>query len=294
MSTNLKTLRNRINSISGTKKITKAMKMIAINKSNKSKKISKIARYYPEICQNILQNIIYRYETDNLKEVSILDKILFKKTVTPPENRSLFLIFSTDKGLCGGINTAIINQVNKSIDSLKSKNFKLIIFGKKAKIAFSKKYQENILGTHPACNNVSESVLVVQDSVNQILQMVETNQIDNILLYYTYSENSLTQNVQAEKILPIAIDPNFKGQESIIEGKNILLQTLKQYIFGKIHNALIESYVSEQNAKLVAMDNATKNAEDMITNLTLMLNSLRQAKITKEITEICAGAEASS
>ena len=294
MSTNLKILRNRINSISGTKKITKAMQMIAINKSNKSKKISKIARYYPEICQNILQNIIYSYETDNLKEVSILDKILFKKIVTSPKNRSLFLVFSTDKGLCGGINTAIINQVNKSIDSLKSKNFKLIIFGKKAKIAFSKKYRENILSTYPACNNISESILVVQDSVNQILQMVETNQIDDILLYYTYSQNSLTQNVQAEKILPITIDPSFKEQESIIEGENILLQTLKQYIFGKIHNALIESYVSEQNAKLIAMDNATKNAENMITDLTLILNSSRQAKITKEITEICAGAEAGS
>lgn len=299
MSANLKILRNRIASISGTKKITKAMQMIAVTKSNKSKQISKIARHYPEICQNILQNIICSYEVENFKEIAILDKILSKKSQGSVKKKSLFVVFSTDKGLCGGVNTSLINHVNKSIDSLKSQklnsqDLKLIVFGKKAKLAFSKKYKENILNSYPACNNVSESMLVVKDAADQILQMIETSQVDDVVLYYTHSKNFLIQEVKTEQILPLILDPNFKEQKSTIEGDNILIETLKQYIFGKMHNALIESYVSEQNARLVAMDNATKNAESMITDLTLLLNRSRQAKITSEITEICAGAEASN
>jgi F-type H+-transporting ATPase subunit gamma len=285
----LKDLRNRISSVKSTKKITSAMKMVAAAKLKRAQDNAEKSRPYANKMKDIVLSLISKSNTNNLK----FSKTNNKKTV-------LLIVCSADRGLCGGFNGSIIKYTKHLANTLKNdgKNFKFLFVGKKAYQSLRRIYKDFIIDLVSDFANPRIEFEVASSIRDQILKLFFDNEISECYLIYTKFKSAISQNVESQKLLPVEKDSQAENLTEPImydfepDEEVILDDIIPKNIAIQIHSALLENLASEQGSRMTAMDNATRNANDMIDKLTLFYNRSRQALITKELIEIISGAEA--
>ena len=285
----LKDLRNRISSVKSTKKITSAMKMVAAAKLKRAQDNAEKSRPYANKMKDIVLSLISRSNTNNLK----FSKSNNKKTV-------LLIVCSADRGLCGGFNGSIIKHTKNVTDTLRKngKDFKFLFVGKKAYQSLKRLYNNLTIDLVSDFANPRIEFSIASSIRDQVLKLFFDNEISECYLIYTKFRSAISQNVESQKLLPVEKDDQLENQENTImydfepNEEVILDDIIPKNIAIQIHSALLENLASEQGSRMTAMDNATRNANDMIDRLTLFYNRSRQALITKELIEIISGAEA--
>ena len=283
-----KEIRKKIGSVQNTKKITSAMELVA---SSKMKKTQDAMRKGKPYAKKIVELI------DNLAGASSEYKHPFFKTTT--EKTDIYIVVSTDKGLCGGLNSnlfklALNNMANRDKEGRK---VKVLLFGKKATEVFSRLKNAEVLGSASKLGDIPSAEDVI-GSAQIAISDFEQGSIGNVYLYANEFINTMSQKPFETKLLPIASleskEETKKVWDYIYEpgSKEILDKLLKRYIETQIYQAVIENNACEQAAKMIAMKNASENAEEIIKELQLLYNNARQASITQELSEIVGGASA--
>ena len=286
-------LKKRIKSVKSTQKITKAMKMVAAAKLRKAQEKAESGRPYSEKMNKIIMNLV----NDN-SDKSSLPKLM---TQDNNDNTHLFVIVTSDRGLCGGFNTNICKLAKLKIKSSKeqNKNIKIITVGLKAQDQFKRDFEKSIIksinfkGIKEVTFNEAEQVSKI------ILQLFNEKKFDKAYLFYNKFKNVITQIPTVEQIIPIKLldrNESLKNEESSLyefepEKNEILEEMLPKNLSTQIFKAFLENGASEQGSRMTAMDNATRNAGDLVDKLTINYNRSRQASITKELIEIISGAE---
>lgn len=285
---NLKQLRGRRKTIKSTQKITKAMQMVSASKLKKIKHQIADSMEYLKVLGNMMTDI----SSSNILETLPAEQQQFFNNDSS-EKADLFIVLTAERGLCGSFNSSIIKTITADIANSEKfgKQIKLIIIGKKGHDLLKNKYSSHI-DSHFNLNKEDTQQLILQIK-QKIISMVEKEEIGNCYLYFTKFKNAMLQIPVKQCLLPIkkpAIINNHLSHYEY-EGKELVPTIIDLYIKGQVHFALLQSRASEEGARMTAMDNATKNAGEMIDKLTLKLNRSRQAIITKELIEIISGAE---
>lgn len=285
----------RIKSVKQTKQITKAMKLISASKLKKAKaQLESTVPFFNKI-QSTLKFILKH--TDGEESLSYFDK---RNSVN--KKRVGYIVITGDKGLCGSYNNNIIKLAEKSIsDNSTDKELKLLVVGSVGRNYFTRKeYNIDAEFLYTAQN---PTFYRARDIADFIIDMFNNKELDEVYLVYTKMISSLRLEPQLIKLLPL--EPvDFEQSEKEEEESNYLLKfefspspevvfnlLVPQYIRGIVYGALVESFTSEQSARMTAMDSATRNADELIKKFTLYYNRARQAAITQEISEIIGGAE---
>ena len=290
----LKDLRNRISSVKSTKKITSAMKMVAAAKLRKAQENALQARPYSEKLSNIVKTLVSS-EGQNFNQPSLV-------LGTEKNTTELIVVCSADRGLCGGFNGSVVRYTRKKIRKLHSqgKKTKIIFIGKKAFQALKRENSENIIKVFSDVTNKIIDFNLAKEISDLIISNFDQGTFDSCSLIYTQFNSAINQEVKEKSLIPLVTDDyNSDNKNSSLQDynfepdeENILNHVVPQNLSVQLFTALLESVASEQGARMTAMDNATRNANDMIDNLTLFYNRSRQAVITKELIEIISGAEA--
>ena len=290
---NLKELKNRISSVKSTRKITSAMKMVAASKLRRAQELAESSRVYADSLSFILSSL-----AGNTKNSSDLPEIL-----TGRENSkiSLLIINSSDRGLCGGFNSNLFRNAKKWISDQQGqgKSVKIMTVGKKAS-SFYKKTDLDIVASFEDLNSNDRQLQVSEEIKNKIMELFENNEIDEVSILFNKFVSAISQEPTYQSLIPLSNDETNEDESeannAIFEfepDKNELLEYLVPRNFlTQIYRSVLESSASEHAARMTSMDNATRNAGDMIDRLTLTYNRTRQAFITKELIEIISGAEA--
>ena len=282
----LKDLRNRIGSVKSTKKITSAMKMVAAAKLKKAQDNAEKTRPYASKMHEIVESLTSS-GVSQAKKFGARNKD--KKNI-------LLIVCSADRGLCGGFNGSIIKYTKKLSDELsKNGNLSYVFVGKKAYQTLKRKYETSIVKFFTDIANPSIKFELSSSVRDLVLELFLSNKIDECHLIYTEFKSAITQNVKSHKLLPIensSESETSRTYEFEPSEENVLNEIIPRNIAIQIHSGLLENLASEQGSRMTAMDNATRNANDMIDNLTLLYNRSRQALITSELIEIISGAEA--
>ncbi len=290
----LKDLRNRIDSVKSTKKITQAMKMVAASKLKKAQSLAEQARSYSSGLNSIVEDLV---DSSEYIEHPLLRKNIEDKT------SSLIIVVSSDRGLCGGLNSNIVKGVKKKINQLElqKKAVSLICIGKKGFDLLSGLY-EKMFNFEVKYINIGEiDYKSTQEIGTKILNSFYKNNFQECCLFYNYFKSVISQEVKDETLIPYSKNNNIndENQNNIHDyfeyepnEEEVLSKILPKNFIVQMYKAILESRASEQGARMTAMDNATRNAGDMIDDLSLRYNRQRQAIITKELIEIISGAEA--
>ena len=287
----LKDLRNRISSVKSTKKITSAMKMVAAAKLKRAQDNAEKTRPYARKMSEIVNSLV---ENNKSKEFKFSEKKI-KKT-----RNILLIVCSADRGLCGGFNGSIIKFSKKLSEKIIDDGGQVsyIFVGKKAYQSLQRFCGESILDFFSDIANPSIKFELASSIRDKILELFLNDSMDECYLIYTEFKSAISQTVQSLKLLPLnTLETNDKNSSNTSydfepSEEEILNEIIPKNIAIQIHTALLENLASEQGSRMTAMDNATRNANDMIDNLTLFYNRSRQALITKELIEIISGAEA--
>ena len=292
----LKDLRDRINSVQSTKKITSAMKLVAGARLKKAQLEAESSRPYADRMQSIINNV-----TSNLKNIENASEIIKGK-----ENvkNHLIVVMTSDRGLCGGFNTAITKLAkNKIKDLLKlNKNVKIFCVGKKGLDHLKREFNDLIVESIPISNQKKIDYEFARKISDKILHMYENEEFDNAHIVFSLFKSAIKQEAQLKQIIPIlestenSSKVNENNNDAIYEyepeEEEVLKNLVPQNISIQIFSGLLENAAGEQGARMTAMDNATRNAGELIDTLTLNYNRSRQAQITKELIEVISGAEA--
>ena len=287
----LKDLRNRISSVKSTKKITSAMKMVAAAKLKRAQDNAEKTRPYARKMSEIVNSLV---ENNKSKEFK------FSEKKTKKTRNILLIVCSADRGLCGGFNGSIIKFSKKLSEKIINDGGQVsyIFVGKKAYQSLQRFCGESILDFFSDIANPSIKFELASSIRDKILELFLNDSMDECYLIYTEFKSAISQTVQSLKLLPLnALETNNdnssnKSYDFEPSEEEILNEIIPKNIAIQIHTALLENLASEQGSRMTAMDNATRNANDMIDNLTLFYNRSRQALITKELIEIISGAEA--
>ncbi len=289
----LKELRNRISSVTSTQKITRAMQMVAASKLRKAQENAEIARPYSDKLSEILKNLSKSFSgQDNAPELLVGNG---------NDQRYLFIIATSERGLCGGFNASIVKMAKENILQLESegKEVKLIIIGKKGRELLYKEFKDNILEIYDFSTVKDIGFSEAEKISIKVLELFAEKTFDVCKLYFAQFESVLSQVPIAQKLIPFDIEDDESGEEELNicyeyepDEEDILEELLPKNLSVQILRALLENVASEFGARLTAMDNATRNASEMIDDLTITYNRSRQASITSELIEIISGAEA--
>ena len=285
----LKDLKNRISSVKSTQKITSAMKMVAAAKLRRAQDQALASRPYTSLMDKIVSKI-------SSKATGTSIDLLTGK----PENKTqLLVVFSADRGLCGGFNGSITRSVKKEINDLQQNgvNVKLLMVGKKSADSLNREYGnlfiDKIEGKSAKPNYADAEVLATK-----IINLFENGEFGVCRVIYNKFVSAIAQEVTFKSLIPaeIQINEEDKDTSSIYDfepsEEEILTDLLPRNLATQLFSSQIESTASELAARMIAMDNATRNAGEMIDKLTLQYNRTRQAVITSELIEIISGAEA--
>ena len=285
----LKDLKLRIDSVKSTRKITKAMQMVAAAKLRKAQENAESSRPYAERMNMVLSNLASKYK-DNNNSPSLLSG-------TGKDDVILFLVSTSERGLCGGFNSSIVKLAKNSIKSSlnDNKQVKIITIGKKGKEQLSRDY-ENLIIDHIDLSGIkkidyNQSLKISKDVLNKF----ENNEFDVLKFFYSRFQSVISQIPMEKQLIPATFEENKKisSQYDYEPDEDVILaDLLPRSITTQIFTGLLENAASEQGARMSAMDNATRNAGDMIDKLTIQFNRSRQAAITNELIEIISGAEA--
>ena len=290
---NLKELKNRISSVKSTRKITSAMKMVAASKLRRAQELAESSRVYADSLSFILSSL-----AGNTKNSPDLPEIL-----TGRENSkiSLLIINSSDRGLCGGFNSNLFRNAKKWISDQQGqgKSIKIMTVGKKAS-SFYKKTDLDIVASFEDLNSNDRQLQVSEEIKNKIMELFDNNEIDEVSILFNKFVSAISQEPTYQSLIPLSNEETSEDESeaniAVFEfepDKNELLEYLVPRNFlTQIYRSVLESSASEHAARMTSMDNATRNAGDMIDRLTLTYNRTRQAFITKELIEIISGAEA--
>jgi len=287
-------LKKRIGSVKSTQKITKAMKMVAAAKLRRAQESAESSRPYSDTMNDVIGSI-----SKKVVSTSSGRNLL---TGTGDDQVQLLILFTSERGLCGGFNSSITKKMREKIEDLKklSKTVKIICIGKKGYDILKRKYSDLIVDVIDMKAIKSVSYQDAKDISQKIIKMYFDNEFDTCYIFYNKFKSVIDQIPTDQKILPIETEENndidLKSSTSMLDfepGETEILEELLPLNFAvQIFKALLESAASEQGARMSAMDNASRNASDMIDKLTLFYNRSRQAVITKELIEIISGAEA--
>ena len=288
----LKFLRNRIVSVKSTQKITKAMKMVAAAKLRKAQQNAENARPYSEKLNSIILNL-----KNSVTDMDSAPKLL----VGNQKNEThLCVVLSSDRGLCGGFNTNICRKAKVFFEKVleEGKNLKIIVVGSKANDQLKRKYNQYIIDRVSLKDEKVVSFAKAQEITDKILNLFTRNEFDVCTLFYNKFKSVIAQIPQSQQLIPVSIEekPNQQNpansQYDYEPDENEILENLlPKNIATQIYAAFLENQASEQGSRMTAMDNATRNAGDLISKLTINYNRTRQAVITKELIEIISGAE---
>ena len=290
----LKFLRNRISSVKSTQKITKAMKMVAAAKLRKAQQNAENARPYSEKLNSIILNL-----KNSVTDMDSAPKLLVGNQKSETH---LCVVLSSDRGLCGGFNTNICRKAKLFFEKVlgEGKNLKIVVVGSKANDQLKRKYNQFIIDRISIKDEKVVSFSKAQEITDKILNLFTRNEFDICTLFYNQFKSVISQIPQAQQLIPVSIEKK-SNQEALSSGgseyeyepdeNDILENLLPKNIATQIYTAFLENLASEQGSRMTAMDNATRNAGDLIAKLTINYNRTRQAVITKELIEIISGAE---
>ena len=280
---NLKDIRDRIKSVKSIQQVTKAMKLVAAAKMRKAQERMEQARPYEENLANMISSLI-----SNIDESS---SPLFQ---SKKSKRELLIVVTSDRGMAGAFNANIIRKAEERVVLLGKENIDLFFIGKKGSDHFKSRGYDIVDSYNDFWNdlNFADAMKFSSDVINKFLE----SDIGKVNVVYNWFRNVAVHEARLENFLPIAFEnkSNFSNDDQLFEPskKMIVKSLIPRHLNFQIWKYLLESYASEQAARMVAMDNATENGKDLIKDLTLDFNKARQAAITKEMLEIVGGAEA--
>ncbi len=283
---NLKHIQSQIKSVSSIQKVTKAMKMVAAAKLRRAQERMEQARPYSDRIEGLISDLLMDVDETMLPLLEKRDKI----------NKNALLIITSDRGLAGSFNSNIIKRAEQEINRLGKENTILICIGKKCYEYFSSRNYNVDYSYSETWNdlNYNQAIKIGSNLVTSFLN----KEFDALSVIYNYFKNAASQEVLYNQLLPIAFNSTESKpfQDMIYEpSKPKIIQSLvPKYFNTQIWQCLLESFASEQAARMLAMDNATENAKEMISDLKLQFNKARQTAITTEMLEIVGGAEALS
>jgi F-type H+-transporting ATPase subunit gamma len=278
-------IRRRVRSVRNTQQITKAMKMISAAKLRRAQDRALASRPYAHLLQEILANVA---EAARQNPYEGGHPLLAER----PEDRILLVVVTADRGLAGGFNSNLLRLAQRFVNEHRDKELSFELLGRKGRDYFRRR-GANISGEHlDLFRSVRyEDAEKIADSIIEVFSQAE---IDAVYLFVNEFKSVVAPNVTVRRLLPIEIPKSSAPADYIYEQKpeELLGSLLPRYVRVQLYRALLESAAAEHAARMTAMDAATKNASEMIDNLTLYMNRVRQASITREIIEIVSGAAA--
>ena len=296
----LKDLRVRIASVKSTQKITSAMKMVAAAKLRRAQEQVEAARPYAERMERMLASL-----AQSAAGQQGAPKLL---AGTGQDGVHLLIVGTADRGLCGGFNSNIVRDARRAIAALQGegKTVKILCVGRKGRDQLRREYGNLIVDTIEDVARPRPSFPVAERIAQRVIDMYEAGEFDVCTMFYARFKSAISQIVTRQQLIPFATaagdgaglgeSDTGVGVKAVYEyepdEQEILTDLLPRNLAVQIFKALLENNASEQGARMTAMDNATRNAGDMINKLTLTYNRTRQAVITKELIEIISGAEA--
>ena len=283
-------LKKRIKSVKSTQKITKAMKMVAAAKLRKAQENAENGRPYSQKMQNIVLNL-----TKSINDPQNAPKLMVG---TGEDKVQLCVVLTADRGLCGGFNSNICRLAKNNFKKIlnEGKLLKIITVGSKGLDQIKREYGKYII---KKINFKEQKKITFKEAEivgKEIIDLFNKKEFDKCILFYSNFKNVITQIPQAQQIIPAEnLKSNNAEEENFYEFEpdedEILEDLLPKNISTQIFKAFLENSASEQGSRMTAMDNATRNAGDLVDKLTINYNRSRQASITKELIEIISGAE---
>ncbi|WGM40860.1 F0F1 ATP synthase subunit gamma [Caulobacter sp. NIBR1757] len=288
----LKEMRNRISSVKATQKITKAMQMVAAAKLRRSQDAAQNARPYAERMASVIANLAAGVSGDGAP------KLLGG---TGSDKRHLVVVAAADRGLAGGFSSSIVRAARVHISKLmaEGKDVKIITVGKKALPPLRRLYPDRIIESFDLSATRTLTLSAAQPIAERIIEIYEAGETDVVTLFYSRFKSVVSQTPVGQQLIPAQVSGG--GQPADLGGaayeyepsEEAILETLlPRNITVQVLSALLENMAGFYASQMTAMDNATRNAGDMIQGLTIQYNRTRQAQITKELIEIISGAEA--
>ncbi|WP_147109086.1 F0F1 ATP synthase subunit gamma [Tateyamaria sp. syn59] len=287
---NLKDLKNRIESVKSTRKITKAMQMVAAAKLRRAQEAAEMSRPYAERFTAVMAGLASAAAGSDSAP-----KLL---SGTGSDQIHLLVVMTAERGLCGGFNTNIAKLAKaKAADLIAAgKTVKILTVGKKGRDQLKRDYEDNFVGHVDLTEVKRMSYADAQGVAKDVLGRFDAGEFDVATIFFSKFQNVVTQIPTAQQIIPFAIPEDYEGADTLYDyepdEEAILADLLPRGVATAIFSGLLENGASEQGARMSAMDNATRNAGEMIDKLTIEFNRSRQAVITNELIEIISGAEA--
>ncbi|MDD3183017.1 MAG: F0F1 ATP synthase subunit gamma [Alphaproteobacteria bacterium] len=294
----LKDLKNRIASVKSTRKITSAMKMVAASKLRRAQDQAESSRPYTGFMSRMLTNLVSSIQVTEGSPALLVGN--------GKKDKILLVVMTSDRGLCGAFNGSIIREARREIARLEKEGriVRLICVGRKARDLLRREHGDKFLHTVESAGKKQIGLDDAQDLATKIVEFFVAGECDEVHLIFNTFKSAISQIVTVTHLIPFVSDAN-PVPSPLVDGEAplstelfepsqdvLLTQLLERNIVSQVYSALLESSAGEQGARMTAMDNATRNAGDMIDRLTLNYNRSRQAYITKELIEIISGAEA--
>lgn len=287
----LKDLKTRINSVKSTQKITSAMKMVAAAKLRRAQDSAERGRPYADRMQQIINSLAAKADPSSAPQLLIGNG---------QDKTHLLVVVSADRGLCGGFNGVITRQTRNEVARLRGegKTVKLIMVGRKSADSLRRELGDSYIEALEGIQGTSVAFADAASIGEKVRAGFEAGEFDVCTVIFNKFKSAISQEVTLKKLIPAEVDEAAPaGDQSVSyeyepEEDELLAAVLPRNISTQIYSALLESSAAELAARMTAMDNATRNAGDLIDRLTLVYNRTRQATITKELIEIISGAEA--
>ena len=284
-------LKKRIKSVKSTQKITKAMKMVAAAKLRKAQENAEKGRPYSQKIQNIILNL-----TKSISDPENAPKLLIG---TGEDKTILCVVLTADRGLCGGFNSNIckLAKINFKRILSEGKNLKILTVGSKGLDQIKREFGKYVIKSFSFKEKKQISFIEAEIIGKEVINLFQKKEFDKCILFYNNFKNVITQIPQAQQIIPADSSQAENNDEKILsyefepDEDEILEELLPKNISTQIFKAFLENAASEQGSRMTAMDNATRNAGELVDKLTINYNRSRQASITKELIEIISGAE---
>ncbi|MBT5841941.1 MAG: F0F1 ATP synthase subunit gamma [Rhodospirillaceae bacterium] len=293
----LKELKTRIASVKSTQKITSAMKMVAASRLRRAQEAAEAARPYAARMARMIGSIVTGASTDGAPALL---------AGTGKDDIHLLIPVTSDRGLCGGFNASIIRETRRRIKALEDdgKTVKLLCVGRKSRDILRREHGDKMVETFTGIGRSVVQLDEAQMVAAEVRRLLGEGEFDVCTVIFNRFVSAMTQVVTPQQLIPVLLDENEPAEEEEAPDgpqasyeyepseADILDNLLPANLDVQIFRALLESAASEHGARMTAMDNATRNAGDMIDDLTMTFNRTRQARITSELIEIISGAEA--
>ena len=289
----LKALKGRIASVKSTQKITKAMKMVAAAKLRRAQQAAEAGRPYAQRMEEVMASLAAK--------VTISPQSPKLLAGTGRDQTHLLVVATSDRGLAGAFNSNIVRAARKKADDLTREGKQVLFYlvGRKGRAVIQRLYPRQIIHQHDTSEMKFASFANAQAIAEDLIHRYQTDGVDIVHLFYAHFQSALVQEPVSQQIIPVSLPESGSaaaGASAAIEyepdEEEILASLLPRNVAVQIFRALLENAASEQGSRMTAMDNATRNAGDMINRLSIAYNRQRQAAITTELVEIISGAEA--